>query len=112
MMKNKLRKTGIVGTIVITICCFTPFLVWVLSVVGLASLVAYLDIVILPLLAFFIVLLSAGLVVALGGKNKNYNKLENTFHSHKALPPSDILIAAPTTLRPFMARQRHKSLAC
>ena len=70
-MKNKLLKTGIVGALVTAICCFTPFLVWVLSVIGLASLVGYLDIVLLPLLALFVVLLIVGLAVALRDKNKN-----------------------------------------
>ncbi|MFT4844933.1 MAG: mercuric ion transport protein [Cellvibrionaceae bacterium] len=71
MMTNKLLKTGINGTIVTSICCFTPFLVWGLSVAGLASLVGYLDIVLLPLLALFVVLLIVGLVVAIKDKYKN-----------------------------------------
>lgn len=71
MMTNKLLKTGISGTIVTSICCFTPFLVWALSAVGLAPLLGCLDIVLLPLLALFVVLLIVGLAVALRDKNKN-----------------------------------------
>lgn len=59
-MNNKLLKTGATGTLITIICCFTPFLVWILGAVGLSSLVVYLDIVLLPLLAiFFIILLIA-----------------------------------------------------
>jgi mercuric ion transport protein len=71
MMTNKLLKTGINGTIDTSICCFTPFLVWPLSVAGLAPLVGYLDSLLLPLLALFVVMLIVGLVVAIKNKNKD-----------------------------------------
>jgi mercuric ion transport protein len=70
-MQNKLLKTGIIGTIVAAVCCFTPFLVWVFSVIGLTSLVIYLDIVLLPLLGLFVVLLIAGLIVTIKSRHKN-----------------------------------------
>jgi len=53
-MNNKLLKTGAIGTLITLICCFTPLLVWILSAIGLAALVGYLDFVLLPLLAIFI----------------------------------------------------------
>lgn len=53
-MNNKLLKTGAIGTLITLICCFTPLLVWILSAIGLAALVGYLDYVLLPLLAIFI----------------------------------------------------------
>lgn len=70
-MKSKLLKTGIVGTIITAICCFTPLLVWALSAIGLASLVGYLDIVLLPLLGLSVVLLVIGGVVTVKGRSKN-----------------------------------------
>lgn len=55
-MKNKLLQTGIIGTIIAAICCFTPILVIVFGAIGLSSVVGYLDIVLLPALAFFILM--------------------------------------------------------
>jgi mercuric ion transport protein len=60
-MNNKLMKTGAIGTVLAAICCFTPLLVWVLGAIGLTSLVAYLDIVLLPLLGIFFIMLLVGL---------------------------------------------------
>jgi mercuric ion transport protein len=54
MQKNKLLKAGLVGSIVTAICCFTPFLVVVFGLAGLSPLVIYLDVVLLPLLIFFV----------------------------------------------------------
>ncbi len=54
---NRLLRTGLVGAIITAICCFTPLLVWVFAAVGLGGLVIYLDIVLLPLLGFFIALI-------------------------------------------------------
>lgn len=53
-MKNKLLSTGIIGTIITALCCFTPLLVWVLPAIGLSAIMAYLDIFLLPALAIFI----------------------------------------------------------
>jgi len=56
-LKNSmLLKTGIVGTIVAAICCFTPFLVLLLGAIGLSFLTGYLDFILLPALGFFIAL--------------------------------------------------------
>ena len=70
-MKNKLFKTGAIGTLITAICCFTPLLVWALSAVGLAYLVAYLDSILLPLLAVFFVILLVSLYLKFKGGNKN-----------------------------------------
>ncbi|MCJ8324236.1 MAG: mercury resistance system transport protein MerF [Rhizobiales bacterium] len=56
-MKDKnILKAGIIGTIIAALCCFTPVLVILFGVVGLSSLVGYLDIVLLPSLGFFVLL--------------------------------------------------------
>jgi mercuric ion transport protein len=53
-MKNRLLKIGVVGSIITAICCFTPALVLLLGAVGFASLIGYLDIVLLPALVIFL----------------------------------------------------------
>ena len=56
-MDNKtLLKTGIIGTVFISLCCFTPFLVVLLGFVGLSAVVGYLDYVLLPALGVFFAL--------------------------------------------------------
>ena len=47
---------GVVGTAIAALCCFTPVLVVLVSVVGLSAIVGYLDYVLLPALIFFICL--------------------------------------------------------
>jgi len=53
---STLLKVSIIGTVVVALCCFTPILVVLLGAVGLAALTGYLDYVLLPALAFFLVL--------------------------------------------------------
>lgn len=53
-MSDRLLRTGIVGSVVAAICCFTPVLVVLLGAIGLSSAVGYLDIVLLPTLAIFL----------------------------------------------------------
>ena len=60
-MSNKLVKIGIIGAVITALCCFTPVLVVLFGVLGLAALVAYLDFVLFPLLGVFLVLLVIGL---------------------------------------------------
>ena len=56
-MKDKtLLRTGLVGTAVAAICCFTPALVILVSAVGLAAVIGYLDYMLFPSLAFFLAL--------------------------------------------------------
>lgn len=60
-MKNKLPIIGGIGTGILALCCFTPALVVALNALGAAGMVIYLDIVLLPLLGFFILLTGYGL---------------------------------------------------
>ncbi len=53
---NKYFKTGLWGSIIAAICCFTPILVVGLGLIGLAALTPYLDYVLLPLLGLFLML--------------------------------------------------------
>jgi mercuric ion transport protein len=61
MTSKSLLQTGIVGTIVAAICCFTPLLVILLGAIGLSSAVGLLDLVLLPALGLFIVITGYGL---------------------------------------------------
>ncbi|MDZ4257783.1 MAG: mercury resistance system transport protein MerF [Gemmatimonadales bacterium] len=55
-MKNStLFKTGLAGSIIAALCCFTPVLVITLTALGLAAWVGYIDLVVLPLLVVFVV---------------------------------------------------------
>lgn len=54
MNDGKLLKTGIIGTVVAALCCFTPLLVVLVGAVGLSAVVGWLDYVLFPALAFFI----------------------------------------------------------
>ncbi len=54
MNDKRLLTTGIVGTVIVALCCFTPILVVLLGVVGLSAALGWLDFVLLPALAFFI----------------------------------------------------------
>ena len=56
MNDKKIVATGIIGTIIAALCCFTPVLVILLGAVGLSAIVGYLDYVLLPALAFFVCL--------------------------------------------------------
>lgn len=50
---SRLFRLGIIGSVVAAICCFTPLLVFLLSLLGLASLIGFLDYILLPFLAIF-----------------------------------------------------------
>ena len=57
-MNNKaLFRTGLIGSILAIICCFTPVLVWLVAAFGLAALTPYLDGFIFTVLAVCIVLM-------------------------------------------------------
>ncbi len=53
---NKCFKTGVWGSIIAAICCFTPVLVVGLGAVGLSSLIVGLDYVLLPSLGIFLLI--------------------------------------------------------
>ena len=54
MDNRNLIRFGVVGTAIAALCCFTPVLVVLVSVVGLSAIVGYLDYILLPALIFFI----------------------------------------------------------
>jgi len=66
MKKSTLLKTGIIGTAIAALCCFTPALVILFGAIGLSAWVGHLDAVLLPALGFFLVLV----VYALFKKDK------------------------------------------
>lgn len=51
-----LLRTGVIGTVIVAVCCFTPVLVILLGSLGLAALTGYLDYVLFPALAAFVLL--------------------------------------------------------
>ena len=53
---RKLIATGITGTVIAALCCFTPMLVMLFGAVGLSAWLGWLDYVLLPALAFFVAL--------------------------------------------------------
>lgn len=71
MTDNKLLKTGIIGTIIMIVCCFTPALVIILGALGLSAWVAGLDWVLLPLLAVFLILTAFAFVRRMKNSDQN-----------------------------------------
>ncbi|MCP4382849.1 MAG: mercury resistance system transport protein MerF [Hyphomicrobiales bacterium] len=61
MRSSTILGTGIVGTVVAVICCFTPLLVVVLGGVGLSAWLGWLDYVLFPALALFLGIIAYGL---------------------------------------------------
>ena len=59
-MKNRQIKIGVIGTFLTALCCFTPILVIALTGIGAAAAIGYLDMVLFPLLAAFIILTAYG----------------------------------------------------
>jgi mercuric ion transport protein len=53
---NRCFKAGIWGSVIAAICCFTPVLVIGLGLIGLAAFTPYLDYVLFPMLALFVIL--------------------------------------------------------
>jgi mercuric ion transport protein len=56
MDDKSILKVGAIGTIIAALCCFTPVLVVLFGVVGLSAVVGYLDYVLLPALAVFVLI--------------------------------------------------------
>ena len=55
MWKNsRLFRVGIIGSVIAAICCFTPLFVFLLGLLGFASLIGYLDYILFPVLAIFV----------------------------------------------------------
>ena len=53
-------RVGVIGTIVVALCCVTPILVGLLSVIGLGAWTGNLDYVLLPALAMFFTVAAYG----------------------------------------------------
>ena len=53
MSDKGLLTTGIVGTVIAALCCFTPVLVVLLGAAGLSAWLGWLDYVLLPALGIF-----------------------------------------------------------
>ena len=49
-----LMRVGVIGTVLVALCCVTPILLILLGVVGLSALTGYLDYVLMPALIAFI----------------------------------------------------------
>jgi mercuric ion transport protein len=77
-MKINPVKTGIIGSIVLALCCFTPILVVLLAAVGLSAAAGYLDYVLLPALGFFIILTVYALMRKKSSCCANTCKVEKT----------------------------------
>lgn len=54
MNDQNLLRTGLIGTAVAALCCFTPILAILLGVVGLSAVMGWLDYILLPALAVFV----------------------------------------------------------
>ena len=61
MKDATILKTGIAGSVIAAICCFTPVLVIALGVVGLSAWLGWIDYVLLPALALFLGITAYGL---------------------------------------------------
>ncbi len=62
MKEKTLLRTGVVGSVVAVLCCFTPVLVIGLGAVGLSAWLGWLDYVLFPALAGFLALTVYALV--------------------------------------------------
>lgn len=71
MENSKLLKSGLIGTVLSALCCFTPILVVVLGAVGLSAAIGWLDYILLPALFVFVALTIYALI-----RRKNLSKHE------------------------------------
>ena len=62
MKDDKLLKTGIIGTVTMAICCFTPVLVIAMGAAGLGAYVSGLDWVLFPLMGLSLCLIVVALI--------------------------------------------------
>jgi len=61
MKDSTILKTGIIGSVIAVICCFTPVLVLLLGAIGLSAWLGWLDYVLLPALIVFLGITAYGL---------------------------------------------------
>ena len=61
MSDEKLVKTGLIGSAVMAVCCFTPALVLTMGAVGLSGLVGWwLDLLLFPAMGMFVLMAGFG----------------------------------------------------
>ncbi|MGO1120353.1 mercury resistance system transport protein MerF [Rhodovibrionaceae bacterium A322] len=56
-MQDKLLMTGLVGSLVTAVCCFTPLLVWLFAFGGFSQYLGRLDNLLVPALLTFLSIL-------------------------------------------------------
>jgi len=56
MAADPLLKLGVAGAGVTALCCFTPVLVIGLGAAGMGAAIIWLDLILLPMLGFFLLL--------------------------------------------------------
>ena len=61
MKDATILKTGVIGSIIAALCCFTPILVIALGAVGLSAWLGWIDYVLLPALVLFLGITAYGL---------------------------------------------------
>jgi mercuric ion transport protein len=54
-------RTGVAGTVIAAVCCFTPLLVVAFGALGVSAWLGWIDLVLLPALALFVALTVYGL---------------------------------------------------
>ena len=54
MDRHSLLRTGIIGSAVTAICCFTPVLVLLFTALGVSAALGWIDWILLPALAIFL----------------------------------------------------------
>jgi len=72
MKKSTLLKTGIIGSAIAALCCFTPVLVLLFGALGLSAWVGHLDAVLMPALVFF---LAISMYALFFGNRKSTHKI-------------------------------------
>ena len=68
MKDRTILRTGVAGTVITAICCFTPVLVIALGGVGLSAWLGWLDYVLFPAMVVFLALTAYGLWVRQRGR--------------------------------------------
>ncbi len=53
-MDDPLLVTGITGTVIAAVCCFTPLLAWAMAFGGFTAFIGWIDYVALPALGIFV----------------------------------------------------------
>ena len=54
MNRRSLLRTGVIGSAVTAVCCFTPVLVLLLAALGVSAALGWIDWLLLPALAIFL----------------------------------------------------------